>query len=275
MNSNLGLFNFEGKNIRVLGTPARPLWIAVDTCTALGIKNYRDAVLNLDDDEKDTVLIPDSLGRMRKVLAVTEAGLYALISQSDKPEAKQFKRWINHEVLPSVRETGGYSRSEYQNDLMSQLNSIQQQNQQMMAALIASYQQQSVELQRQVSEVQELTKKLHAIDPIPEDKLPSIKKLSPPIVEASALSTRAKINRLVRDYAVANRLSYREVWRHLYAEFRDRYHVDLRVRARNKKNSKPLDICEDLGLIEQLYAVASEVLLLTSTGELIPMYAQS
>jgi prophage antirepressor-like protein len=120
---------------------------------------------------------------MRKVLAVTEAGLYALISQSHQPEAKQFQRWINHEVLPSVRETGCYSRSEYQNDLMSQLNSIQQQNQQMMAALIASYQQQSVELQRQVSEVQELTKKLNEIDLIPAEKLPSIKKLSPPIVE--------------------------------------------------------------------------------------------
>jgi prophage antirepressor-like protein len=61
MNSNLGLFNFEGKSIRVFGTPARPLWIAVDACTALGIKNYRDVVLNLDDDEKDTVLIPTHL----------------------------------------------------------------------------------------------------------------------------------------------------------------------------------------------------------------------
>ena len=87
----------------------------------------------------------------------------------------------------------------------------------------------------------------------------SIKELSPPIVEPKSVSTRLKINRLVRDYATENNISFRDTWRLLYAEFRDRYHINLRIRARNNGKLKPLDICEQLGMIEELYAVASNL----------------
>ncbi len=82
-------------------------------CEILGIKNSRDAVNSLDDDEKRTVVITDfqSGGRggdngMRVI--VNEPGLYSLILRSRKLQAKAFNRWITHEVIPAIRNTGRY-----------------------------------------------------------------------------------------------------------------------------------------------------------------------
>lgn len=83
-------------------------FIANDVCNALEIKNSRDALTRLDDDEKDVVLT-DTLGGKQSLSAVNEYGLYSLVLASRKPEAKAFKRWIIHEVLPSIRKTGSYT----------------------------------------------------------------------------------------------------------------------------------------------------------------------
>ena len=68
----------------------------------------------LDEDEKDDVSLTDTIGRTQSMTAVTESGLYALVLGSRKPEAKQFKRWITHEVIPTIRKTGGYVNNEQQ-----------------------------------------------------------------------------------------------------------------------------------------------------------------
>jgi len=136
---------------------------------------------------------------------------------------------------------------------------MQQQNPTLMADIIASCQQILLQNQQQNSQLIGLIEKLSEIDRFQKDKMASIKELSPSIVEPQSLSTRLKINRLVRDYATANDLAYRDTWRLLYAEFRDRYHINLRIRARNNGKLKPLDICEQLGMIEELYAVASNL----------------
>lgn len=60
----------------------------------------------LDEDEVSKVYLTDSLGRNQKTTVANEAGLYSLILTSNKPEAKQFKRWITHEVIPTIRKTG-------------------------------------------------------------------------------------------------------------------------------------------------------------------------
>src|SRR5919199_3663396 len=136
---------------------------------------------------------------------------------------------------------------------------MQPQNQILMADIIASCQQILLQNQQQNSQLIGLIEKLSELDMLQKDKLASIKELSPPIVEPKSLSTRLKINRLVRDYATENNISFRDTWRLLYAEFRDRYHINLRIRARNNGKLKPLDICEQLGMIEELYAVASNL----------------
>ena len=84
-----------------------PRWIGVDVCRALGQRGAGQALHRLDDDEKGIRSV-DTPGGPQKMLVVNEAGLYSLILRSRKPEAQRFKRWITHEVLPSIRKTGRY-----------------------------------------------------------------------------------------------------------------------------------------------------------------------
>lgn len=84
-----------------------PLFVVKDVCEALAISNYRDAVAKLDDDERGSVLV-DTLGGRQQMTAVNESGLYNLIFQSRKPQAKAFRKWVTGEVLPSIRKTGRY-----------------------------------------------------------------------------------------------------------------------------------------------------------------------
>ena len=106
--SELQVFeNPEFGEVRVIETNGEPWFVAADVCRALEIKNNRDAITRLDDDEKG-VVSTDTLGGTQEVSVVNEPGLYSLVLGSRKPEAKAFKRWITHEVIPSIRKTGGY-----------------------------------------------------------------------------------------------------------------------------------------------------------------------
>lgn len=84
------------------------LWfLATDICQSLALINHRQALSRLDDDEKG-VILTDTLGGEQQTLYVNESGLYTLVLGSRKPEAKAFKRWVTHEVLPVLRKTGAY-----------------------------------------------------------------------------------------------------------------------------------------------------------------------
>lgn len=106
--NQLQVFSFSGTDIRVVTKEGQPWWVAKDVCDVLEIKNSRDALSRLDDDEKG-VASTDTLGGTQQVQVVNESGLYSLVLSSRKPEAKQFKRWITHEVIPAIRKTGTYS----------------------------------------------------------------------------------------------------------------------------------------------------------------------
>lgn len=93
--------------VRAVTLEGEPWFVAADVCRALGLGNSSMAVSKLDEDEKGISLI-DTLGGEQKLGIVSESGLYALVLSSRKPEAKAFKRWITHEVIPSIRKTGGY-----------------------------------------------------------------------------------------------------------------------------------------------------------------------
>lgn len=84
-----------------------PMFVAKDVCAALGLGNSRQALSRLDDDEKG-VISTDTPGGEQQMQAVNEAGLYVLVLSSRKPEARAFKRWVTHEVLPALRRDGGY-----------------------------------------------------------------------------------------------------------------------------------------------------------------------
>ena len=83
------------------------LFVAVDVCSALGLSNSRQSLKRLDYDEKD-VISSDTPGGKQKLSVINEYGLYNLVLASRKPQAKAFKRWITHEVIPAIRKTGKY-----------------------------------------------------------------------------------------------------------------------------------------------------------------------
>lgn len=102
------LFNYEGSDVRVVSKNGEPWLVLSDVCNVLEIKNSRDIVRRLDEDEKGVGQI-DTLGGKQNMTIVNEYGLYSVIFQSKKPSAKSFKRWVTHEVLPDIRKNGFYA----------------------------------------------------------------------------------------------------------------------------------------------------------------------
>ncbi|SCV43698.1 Phage antirepressor protein [Bacillus subtilis] len=108
MNELQKVFNYQDQQVRTVVKDGQPWFVAKDVCNVLNHSNHKVAASRLDEDEVSKVYLTDSLGRYQKTTVVNEAGLYSLILTSNKPEAKQFKRWITHEVIPTIRKTGGY-----------------------------------------------------------------------------------------------------------------------------------------------------------------------
>ena len=111
MMNNIKTFNFEGNEVRTSFKYGNVWWVAKDVCDVLGIKNNRDVIARLDTDEKGVDTI-DTLGGQQEVSVINESGLYNIILLSRKPEAKKFRRWITHDVLPSIRKHGLYAVDE-------------------------------------------------------------------------------------------------------------------------------------------------------------------
>jgi prophage antirepressor-like protein len=111
MSTELIPFDFEGRQVRVVtDAQGEPWFVAADVCAALHLPDTHKAVARLDDDEKGRNSIP-TLGGDQEMTVVNEPGLYSLVLGSRKPEAKRFKRWVTHEVLPTIRKTGRYALS--------------------------------------------------------------------------------------------------------------------------------------------------------------------
>lgn len=91
-------------DIRALPVKGEPWFVAADVCEVLGHTNPTMAVAGLDEDERAKL----RLGRQGETNIISEAGLYTLAIRSNKENAKPFRRWVTHEVLPSIRKTGGY-----------------------------------------------------------------------------------------------------------------------------------------------------------------------
>ena len=110
MDSSLQVFNNEDYGtIRALKVDGEPWFVAKDICDALGLNNVGQAIASLDDDEKSSITIDDGTPGNPNKAIISEPGLYSLILRSRKPEAKAFRRWVTHEVLPSIRKHGMYA----------------------------------------------------------------------------------------------------------------------------------------------------------------------
>lgn len=105
MNEIVKIFNEQP--IRIMDNGGEPWFIVKDVCNVLEIKQPSRAVEGLDDDEKGVINI-HTHGGEQEMLVVNEPGLYSLILRSRKPQAREFKRWITHEVIPGIRKNGAY-----------------------------------------------------------------------------------------------------------------------------------------------------------------------
>ena len=115
-------FEYEDRTVRVVkDEEGNPWWVAKDVCDILGLSNARDAISSLDEDERGSVGISDGTPGNPNMNTVNEPGLYTLIIRSNKPEARAFKRWITHEVLPAIRRKGRYD-AEGAGELLPEFN---------------------------------------------------------------------------------------------------------------------------------------------------------
>jgi prophage antirepressor-like protein len=120
MNNALCNLEFEGRGIRIrVDEAGNPWWVARDVCDCLGHSNPSMAMQRLDEDEKglSNVYTP---GGPQEMATINEAGLYSLILTSRSPDAHRFKRWVTHEVLPSLRKHGSYHVPSTSNSLVAQ-----------------------------------------------------------------------------------------------------------------------------------------------------------
>ena len=108
--NDLQVFNNSNWSIRSIEIDDQPWFIAKDICDILELSNPKMVLGRLDENEKGVSSIY-TLGGKQEVQIINEFGLYSLILGSRKQEAKEFKRWITHEVIPQIRKTGGYMMS--------------------------------------------------------------------------------------------------------------------------------------------------------------------
>lgn len=103
--SGLKIFNFKDLQVRTVLVENEPWFVAKDVCDVLGLTNATVSVDRLDEDEVAKFNLGGLAGETN---IINEYGLYSLVLGSRKPEAKEFKRWITHEVIPSIRKHGAY-----------------------------------------------------------------------------------------------------------------------------------------------------------------------
>lgn len=109
MNNEIQKFDFKGAALRTLTDEAGEPWFVLKDCMSiLDLGNPTETVKMFDKDEFSTTEVIDSIGRRQQTYIISEPGLYRLVMKSRKPEAKEFRRWVTHEVLPSIRKHGGY-----------------------------------------------------------------------------------------------------------------------------------------------------------------------
>ena len=109
MNNEIQQFDFKGASLRTLTDEEGGAWFVLKDCMSiLDLGNPTETVKMFNKDEFSTTEVIDSIGRRQQTYIISEPGLYRLVMKSRKPEAKEFQRWVTHEVLPSIRKHGGY-----------------------------------------------------------------------------------------------------------------------------------------------------------------------
>ncbi len=111
-------------SVRAVRIDNEPYFVGKDVAEILGYSNPRKAMIDHVDAEDKGVTKCDTLGGTQEMTIINESGLYSLILSSKLPKAKEFKRWVTSEVLPTIRKTGGYvnNTAQFVDSYFGQLN---------------------------------------------------------------------------------------------------------------------------------------------------------
>lgn len=217
-------FNFEGNKVRTFLINKEPYFVGKDVTDILGYSNNRDALVkHVDDEDKDSVVIRDGNKGNPNQTVINESGLYSLILSSKLPRAKKFKRWVTHEVLPTIRKHGAYLTDQKIEEVLTDPDTIiklaTQLKEERTGRLIAEQQ------------VQELQPKATYYDLILRNKsLLSISKIS----KDFGMSPQ-KLNSLLHEYGV----QYKQggIWL-LYSKYQDRGYTQSKTFVDDTETSR-------------------------------------
>jgi prophage antirepressor-like protein len=221
------VFSYKGSQVRTILKDGEPWFVAKDVCDILEVDNPRDAVVRLDPDEKDTVVLTDGTPGNPNRVVVNEPGLYSLVLGSRKPEAKAFKRWITHEVLPTIRQTGTYSTKPMSTEDM----------------IIA-----------QAQSVKELKAEVHDLREQQGYQMERLEDVKRGLVDVNE-PIRHQFNTAVRDYALRKKQDWRQAYDTIYNLISAQEHIDIKRRAINR-GVKPIDVLEQSDLLVKAIRLA-------------------
>lgn len=238
-NNDIQIFNNEefGK-IRIAGTPEQPQFCLSDVCKALNLRQ-NDVVRRLDKGVVSTHPL-STVGGIQQFNFVNEDGLYDVILDSRKPEAKRFRKWVTSEVLPSIRKHGAYMTADTIQKALTSPDFLIQ-----LATQLKEEQQKRVEAeQKNVALIEDNNYKKSIIEGL-TDNIP-------------LADMRQRIAQIMRKGGVS---SIREDYKLLYNEFEKKYHLNLNTRMNNVMyaGSKMDYIENELGMIRELYELTCKL----------------
>lgn len=249
---------FENKDfgeIRTVVIDNEPWFVGKDIAAALGYERATKAVQDhVCEEDRDAIPIRDSIGRMQNTPIINESGLYSLILSSKLSAAKQFKRWITSDVLPTIRKTGGYIAND-ELFVDTYFCGISEEQKQVLLMNLSAIRKKDQIIAEQKKEIEQKDKEI-------EHKENVIVGL----VEDIDLATkRQRINQILR-FHTKNPETLSRKWGLLYSEFEKKYHINLSVRYDNYKNKfKPalknkMDVIDrQMDMIPQLYEICCKL----------------
>lgn len=249
---------FENKDfgeIRTVVIDNEPWFVGKDIAAALGYERATKAVQDhVCEEDRDAIPIRDSIGRMQNTPIINESGLYSLILSSKLSAAKQFKRWITSDVLPTIRKTGGYIAND-ELFVDTYFCGISEEQKQVLLMNLSAIRKKDQIIAEQKKEIKQK-----------DNEIEHKENVIVGLVEDIDLATkRQRINQILR-FHTKNPEALSRKWGLLYSEFEKKYHINLSVRYDNYKNKfKPalknkMDVIDrQMDMIPQLYEICCKL----------------
>ena len=247
MENELQIFKNEEleMEIRTLMIEGEPYFVGKDVASVLGYAKPLNAIAkHVEEDDSLKWGLIDSLGRNQQTIVINESGLYSLILSSKLPQAKNFKRWVTSEVLPTIRKTGGYVNND-ELFINTYLPFADDTTKSLFKGTLETVRKQNEVIAEQKKTIEHK-----------EDVIIGL------VDEIDLAQKRQVLVRVVK-YKTKN---YRERWNELYKQFEMKYHIDLKRRFNTyNENNKPklknkLDYIDKvLNKIPELYEIACKL----------------